>query len=455
MLIATAVLAGTAGYAEHAAAQAPASNDAAVMRELRRELQAMRARLAEQDRLLREQTRRMETQQRELAALRRTVDTRPAGLSSIAPAARPAENQRLTYAQLRSLMGGSGSGVAQAQPGQQGQTGQPGQTGTEQPQQSRPEISDPALATQGGVLTGRNTLVIEPTFEYSYQSLNRVNVDGFTIIPGITFGNIEIREVQRRVFTPSLTARYGITDRLEVNVRVPYVFRSDTTTTSPVFNQNQVQPLITSTTGSNIGDIEVGASYQINNGADGWPFFVANLRFKTITGRSPFDVPIFAASDADGQFRQGLERELPTGSGFYSIEPGVTVIFPSDPVVFFGNIRYIANLGRTVDVANPANGQRTPTKLNPGDGIGVSIGMGFAINERASFSLGYEHTFVLPASQQGQRLSGSSYDSGSFNLGFTYRVSDSVSINTAVSVGTSSTSPDVRFILRVPVRLNL
>lgn len=450
-MIASAVIAGSLGALD--AGPALAQADGAVLRELRRELAVMRARLAQQERLIREQNQRLEGQQRELSSLRRTVDTRPAALSSIAPAARPTE--RLTYAQLRSLMGGAGSGVAQAQPGQTGQPAQSGSDPQQQQQQTRPEIADPGLASQGGVLTGRNTLVVEPTFEYSYQSLNRVNVDGFTIIPGITFGNIEIREVQRRVFTPSVTARYGITDRWEVNVRVPFVHRTDTTTTSPVFNQNQVQPLITSTSGSNLGDIEFGTSYQINAGQDGWPFFVANLRFKTVTGRSPFDVPIFATTDADGTFRQGLERELPTGSGFYSVEPGFTVIFPTDPVVFFANARYIINLGRTQNVANPANGQRTPVRLNPGDGIGLSIGMGFAINERASFSLGYEHTFVLPSSQAGVRLQGSSYDSGSFNLGFTYRVSDSVSVNTAVSVGTSSTTPDVRFILRVPVRLNL
>lgn len=42
----------------------------------------------------------------------------------------------------------------------------------------------------------------------------------------------------------------------------------------------------------------------------------------------------------------GLPLDLPTGSGFYSVRPSLTWLFPSDPAVFFGSVSYPHNLAR-------------------------------------------------------------------------------------------------------------
>src|SRR6201999_1617189 len=104
--------------------------------------------------------------------------------------------------------------------------------------------------------------------------------------------------------------RYGITNRLEVEARVPVVWSDDRATVlAQGPNSSTTQSLYLQDAG--IGDIELGARYQINNGQDDWPIFVANARFKTDTGLGPFDVSRDSA---------GIAQQVALGSGFNSVE---------------------------------------------------------------------------------------------------------------------------------------
>jgi hypothetical protein len=133
-----------------------------------------------------------------------------------------------------------------------------------------------------------------------------------------------------------------------------------------------------------LGDIELSARYQLNAGGPTKPFFIGSLRFKTTTGTGPFDVDTFEPI-AD----LVVPTELPTGTGFYALQPGITALLPSDPAVFFGTLTYTWNIKRTIDqdVAGNFVGD-----YDPGDGVGLNFGMGLAISERASFSPGTNTT---------------------------------------------------------------
>jgi hypothetical protein len=179
-------------------------------------------------------------------------------------------------------------------------------------------------------------------------------------------------------------------------------------------------------------------------------YLVGNLRVKTPTGRGPFDVN----RDANG-----LETELATGSGFWGIEPSVTAIYPSDPVVFFGNVGYLWNLGRDV---NERIGDTVIEHVNPGDSIRMSVGMGVSLNERTSASAGYQHDYVFKTKTDfrggdGARLAAES-DSlqiGSAFLGASYRLSDRVGVNATFQIGATSDAPDMQATLRIPISFDL
>ena len=176
---------------------------------------------------------------------------------------------------------------------------------------------------------------------------------------------------------------------------------------------------------------------------------MGNIRYKARNGKDPFSVGINPST--------GLETAQPVGTGFESWEPSITAIYPSDPVVFFANLRYIVNVARTVTLQPSPGTGNVPltTKLDPGDGIGGSVGMGFGINERASFSLGYEQTHFKQSKQGGQAINGSDFDIGAFTLGFSYRLTESTSVNLGFAIGSTDGSPDTRILVRVPVRLQV
>ena len=77
------------------------------------------------------------------------------------------------------------------------------------------------MSTAGGVLTPKGQFVLDPSIEYDYWSQNQLGVNGFQIIPGITFGNIFANRVEQNIPTAALTARYGITDRWRSTSRSP------------------------------------------------------------------------------------------------------------------------------------------------------------------------------------------------------------------------------------------
>lgn len=315
--------------------------------------------------------------------------------------------------------------------------------------EARPQVTNISVASQGGVLTPKGVFSFEPTYQYQYASNNEVLISGLTIVPGITIGSTSVRQLVDRMQTVTLGGRLGITNRLEVEAEFPFVYRSDTTTISPLSGSNKSQTAINAS-GKDLGDVQFGAHYQLNSGTGGWPYFVANLLVKSNTGRSPFDVPVDPTT--------GIPTEMNTGTGFWAVQPSVTAIYPSDPVVFFANLRYIWNIARTVTLQpSTAAGisRPTPADINPGDGIGGSFGMGFGINDRASFSLAYEHTYLMSTTQNGATIPGSSYDIGAFDIGFSYELSHRTSVNLGVSIGATKAAPDAAITLRIPIKFQV
>lgn len=353
--------------------------------------------------------------------------------------------------------GSTGSGAATvAAPTRQGEGQTAPITGPrrEEEQARRTLETSAALSTTGGVLTPKGQVQISPTFGYDYTSQNQLGVNGFQIIPGITFGNVFVNRVEQNVGTFGATVRVGITDRLELNVRVPYVL-NETNTTSLIPIGANAQQLSTTAFNYNIGDIQFGASYQINAGLDGWPIFIANAAFKTVTGTSPYEVPIYTVNDTNGQFLRGIARKSPTGTGFYSITPSLTVIYPTAPGTLFANLLYTNNLGRRVSVRSTDGGPPTAIDLTPGEAVGLTVGIGFALNDRASLTLSYQQQHVFSSLQNGQTIRGSSYSFGSFNFGIGYELSERLRVNANVGIGVGPNTPAARLLIEFPYRFSL
>jgi hypothetical protein len=287
-----------------------------------------------------------------------------------------------------------------------------------------------------GVLTPKGSWVFEPSLQYSNSSNDRIALFGYTIIPAISIGVIDVRSVNSDTFVAALSTRYGLTNRLEAEVKIPYVYREDTSTQRP-FNTPATTDEVFSLNDNDIGDIEFGLRYQINQPTSG-PFYIAGLRFKSDTGQGPFDVSVNAET--------GLRTELPTGSGFWGIEPSLTAIFPTDPAVFYGSISYMWHLEDDVG--------KGIGDYDPGDIYGFNFGMGLALNEKASLSLGYDHSIIGRSRQNGDVPDGvTTTHIGSLLVGGSYRLSDSTTFNLSLGLGVTEYAPDVQITVSVPFSL--
>lgn len=318
---------------------------------------------------------------------------------------------------------------------------------------SRPPEVAP-LFEQPGVLTPKDHYVLEPSFQYGYSSSNRVALVGYTIIPALLVGLIDVREVKRNTATAALSARLGATNRLEMEIRVPYVYRFDSNVTRSTVPGST--DTVFDADGMGVGDVELGARYQMNEGGIDKPFYIGTLRIKTRTGKDPFevvtncDVACNASSTGGGV---GLPLELPTGSGFYAMQAGLTVLYPSDPAVFFGSLTYMHNFPRDNLSRNVNGGQREFLgKIAPGDVLGFNFGMGLALNDKSSFSLGYDHSSVGRTEQNGQVVPGSVRTQlGTLLLGYSYRFNAKTSLNVSVGAGLTRDTPDMSLTVRLPM----
>ena len=348
------------------------------------------------------------------------------------------------------LVAGSMQVPAYAQVAAQEPTRQP--VGQAPASQDRPpEVAQ--IFDQPGVLTPPRTLVLEPGLQYGYASNDRVALVGYTIIPALLIGLIDVRQVKTTSATAVLTARYGLSNRFELEARLPYVHVSSDTVSREIFTGAAVDRVFNAS-GSGMGDVEVTARYQLNRGGPDKPYYVAWLRYKSRTGTDLFEVTTDCVTRCIGNTTgTGLPLDLPTGSGFNALQPGITWLFPSDPVVFFGSLSYLHNFERSDVSRTVIGGQKELLgDVEAGDIIGFNLGMGLALNEKAAISIGYDQNIIGKTRQNGQDVAGAvRVTLATLLLGGTYRFNDKASLNVALGAGLTRDTPDLSFTVRVPV----
>lgn len=445
-----ATLAMAAMWTEDAHAQA-APDRSADMTRIMRILEAQQARLDVQQHILDQQQHELgaqrdliERQRQELAALQGQSDEE---LSQIRGAGAPTQpqfaqldadqpiavNRRAypLYRQTAETLGGGGGGGPQTPT-------QP--VGEAPPEESVHRTTVDALPEGATVLQRRGRWTVEPSLEYAHASNSRLVFRGAVIEDAIQIGLIEANDTSRDTIAASISVRYQATNRLELEGRLPYVYRSDRVTTLVASGGSATQTEELS--GSGLGDAELSARYQLNSGASGLPIFVASLRYKSDTGLGSYDV---ARDNA------GAATELATGSGFWGLQGGVSMLYASDPAVIFASASYLYNAAKTV---GKVIGGTTIGEVDPGDSISLGAGFGFALNDRFSYSLGYGHSTIFPTHTE---LNGSEQKStilqvGVLQLGMSYRLNDDTTISTSFDVGVTNDAPDVRISLRTPFR---
>jgi len=393
------------------------------LQQLRQELAQERARADETQRAMEEQRRLLDRMQQRLEALD------PRDLGAI-----------------------SGTGSAAVARGEARSV----ETIGEAPESNRPPLIT-VLGDQGGIITRQGRWTVEPAFDYTHSDRNRVLFRGIELIESVLVGVFDINQTREDVLTASLGARYGVTNRFEAGVRVPYVYRSDRSVLAPIAGSTGAATGTRDMTakGDGLGDVESTLRYQITDGSNGWPYLIANLQAVIPTGHNPFEVKRDVT---------GAPLEASTGAGFWGLSPSLTAILPTDPAVLFGSLGYTHNFGRSV---NTRIGSAQIDYVKPGDAISASLGIGVSLNERTSFSLGYAHSWAFgtqtitrleqsPGPLQAPILSAPVENTsrdlqiGRYLFGVSYRMRDNATLNWMVEVGATEEAPNIRTSFRMP-----
>lgn len=179
------------------------------------------------------------------------------------------------------------------------------QTVGEAPSDQR-QVQVAILAEQGGIITKAGRLTLEPNLEYARADRNRVVFRGIEIPQSVLIGVFDINESRQDVLTAGITARLGLTNRLEINGNLPYIYRSDKSVLAPVSdpsspNAGQIDAGVHD---GGIGDVSFGARYQFTDGHHGWPYLIAGVQAIAPTGSNPYTLP-----------RDALGNELKAATG--------------------------------------------------------------------------------------------------------------------------------------------
>jgi hypothetical protein len=206
--------------------------------------------------------------------------------------------------------------------------------------------------------------------------------------------------------------------------------------------------------GSGLGDVDATLRYQFNHGDYSKPFWIGWLRYRWHTGKDPFEVVTDCVQRCIANTTgTGLPLEMPTGSGFDAAQAGLTWVYASDPAVFFGGLSYLHNFERD-DLSRTLIGgaQEFLGEIAPGDILGFNLGMGLALNEKASLSIGYDQSIIGRTQQNGVDVPGAVRTTlGNLLLGVSYRYNSTSTLNLSLGVGVTRDTPDVSFTLRTPL----
>lgn len=310
-----------------------------------------------------------------------------------------------------------------------------------EPERPKPEAPREALLLErGAILLPKGTLQIEPSFEYSHFSSSRVAISGLTIFDAIIIGTLNVDSLKRDILTGYLTARYGLLDRLQFDVRIPYVYRRD----EEVLGVGTANQRERTTDNHNIGDIEASLLGQALIGSGAVPDVILRVDATFPTGEDPFGIERERVEGRPGELRP---RKPATGTGFYGVGPGVTAVWRSDPVVFFTGARYTFNLSR--DVGNGFG------NINPGDSLEWLAGFNLAVSERVALNLSFVDKMFWSTTQGGVTVPGSSFNDARLVLGASIGLTANVSLLVSAGIGLTEASPDFQFTVSLPIAFKL
>ncbi|MBF0478026.1 MAG: hypothetical protein HQL26_00950 [Candidatus Omnitrophica bacterium] len=270
---------------------------------------------------------------------------------------------------------------------------------------------------RGSMLLPKGKFQLEPNFTYAHFSSNRINIQGFSILPVLVIGDISVQEVKRDVFINTYSLRYGLLNNLQAEIKVPGRFEHDLISTSTTSE--------TTRNHGGLGDVELGLSRQIGWEHGVWPDLIAAFAVKTPSGLEPYN------------------HSIALGTGHWAARGSLIAAKSSDPAVVFGCLSYTYNFAR--------NGIENYGDVKPGDTIAYSLGTAVALSYKVALNLAFDQSLTTKMNRNGSPVVDSFMNSADLKAGLNWVIDDKKAVDFSVSMGLTKDSPDFTVEIRIPI----
>ncbi|UZE94664.1 transporter [Alkalimarinus alittae] len=259
------------------------------------------------------------------------------------------------------------------------------------------------------------------SFDYSYFGDQRFDIQ----IVNNSVRNLDVTPAATHSFTNSFSYDYGLLNNLTVSARLPLVSKFDT--------QDEL-----STT--DLGDMSFTLRWQPLAYVPGKPSITLFSSVKTKTGVSPYEID--------------LNRQLSTGSGYYSVSGGLSTSKVIDPVVLFGSLSMTYNFEQ--EDLNQVRGARLLRSVQPGISFSLSGGYSYSLSYDTSLSASVQISYSDETTlkfNDGSVAKAQDQVSGIINFSLGNRISEKTILNTNIGFGLTEDSPDILVGFSLPINL--
>lgn len=286
----------------------------------------------------------------------------------------------------------------------------------------------------------------------TYYDRRQLQLSGFLALDAIFLGNINLGETKSHQVMADLDTRYGLTDRMSIDVDVPYIYRHSNFIVGGAGGAASTLS-DASVNGSNIGDVNFGIYYQFLKETNNLPDVVGSLRIKAPTGTSPFGEKLVQVDENNTNLV--APSKLPTGTGFWNITAGISLLKTYDPVVLFGSVSYTYNIARSFADISSVQGQTQPATVKLGDIVQFGGGVALAFSDKDSASISYTMALEPESKTRApggsyEKVPGSETTAAALNFGLNHVVNKHLTINGSVSVGLTPDAPNFVVGVRFP-----
>ncbi|WP_186151270.1 hypothetical protein [Burkholderia gladioli] len=348
---------------------------------------------------------------------------------------------------------GAGSGGGGSRAGANASAPAPGTIGTDNraAEPIRTEAENAVVQREHAPLFDHK-LTIDWGINDTYYDRRQLQLSGFLALDAIFLGNLNLGQTKSHQLSSDVDVRYGLTSRINVDVDVPYVYR---TSSFIVGGAGGAASTLSDASGTShaLGDVNFGIYYQFLKETQNLPDVVGSLRVKAPTGTSPFGIKLRQIDPNNTNLV--APDTLPTGTGFWSITAGMSVLKTYDPIVLFGSLSYTYNVARSFSDISSVVGQTQPAKVKLGDIVQIGGGVALAFSERDSASIAYTLAFepetkTKAPGESWQKVPGSQTTASTLNFGLNHVFNKHLTMNASVAVGLTPDAPNFVVGVRFP-----